>query len=219
MTCNFVGTEYGNGYVIIQVSREHVHWQIAAKNMSLNSNDQRPGRQELKQVHASQKSVSASVQKETIYRSCEQLQSPEILSSRAPSGQPIPLYNVAHSRAGDKGNDLNFSVIPHFPPDVDRLKKIINPKWVKEAISELINFSSFPTTNDIERRNKWVNEHVAVEIYEVGGIKSLNVVVREILDGGVNCSRRIDRHGKTISDVILSQVVVLPPYNNASGSN
>lgn len=201
------------------VSREHVHWQIAVENISINSNDLRPGRQEFKQVHAAQKSVSASVQVESVYRSGEEFQSPEILSSPAPSGQPIPLYNVAHSRVGDKGNDLNFSVIPHFPPDIDRLKKIITPNWVKEAISALVNFSSFPTTNDIESRDKWVNEHVAVEIYEARGIKSLNVVIREILDGGVNCSRRIDRHGKTISDLILSQVVVLPPCNNASGSN
>ena len=35
------------------------------------------------------------------------------LASPAPSGQKIPLYRVAHSRAGDKGNDLNFSLIPH----------------------------------------------------------------------------------------------------------
>lgn len=201
------------------VSREHVHWQIAAESMSVNPNNQRLGRRESKQVHAAQESVSASVQKETIYRSGEQLQSPEILPSPAPSDQPIPLYNVAHSRVGDKGNDLNFSIIPHFPPDIDRLKSIITPKWVKEVISTLMNPSSFPTANDIARRDKWVNEYVTVEIFEVRGIKSLNVVVRKILDGGVNCSRRIDRHGKTISDLILCQEVVLPPCYNASGSN
>ncbi|XP_074349852.1 uncharacterized protein LOC141689460 isoform X2 [Apium graveolens] len=201
------------------VSREHVKWKISAESMSMNPNDQRPGRQDFKQVHAAQKSVSASIQKESIYQYGEQLRSPEFLSSPAPSGQPTPLYNVAHSRVGDKGNDLNFSIIPHFPPDIDRLKKIITLNWVKEAISALVNFSSFPTTNDIESRNKLVNEHLTVEIYEVRGIKSLNVVVREILDGGVNCSRRIDGHGKTISDLILSQVVVLPPYDNASGYN
>lgn len=214
-----VKTENGNGYFIMQVSREHVHWQIAAENISVNSNDQRPGRQEFKEVHAAQNSVSASIQKENIYQSAEQLRSLEILCSPAPSDQHIPLYNVAHSRAGDKGNNLNFSIIPHFPPDIDRLKRVITPKWVKEAISALVNPSSFPNTNDIVKRDKWVNEHVDVEIYEVKGIKSLNVVVKEILDGGVNCSRRIDRHGKTISDLILSQVVVLPPYYNAPGSN
>lgn len=65
--------------------------------------------------------------------------------------------------------------------------------------------------DDIETREKWVAEHVNVEVYEVPGIHSLNIVVRNILDGGVNCSRRIDRHGKTISDLILCQEVVLPP--------
>lgn len=129
----------------------------------------------------------------------------------APSGQMIRLYDVAHSRTGDKGNDLNFSIIPHFPPDIERLKKIIKAAWVKEVVSPLLNSTSFPDSEDIEKRSKWCDEHVMVEIYEVRGIHSLNVVVRNILDGGVNCSRRIDRHGKCISDLILSQQVVLPP--------
>ncbi|GAB2217322.1 hypothetical protein Drorol1_Dr00000496 [Drosera rotundifolia] len=127
-----------------------------------------------------------------------------------PSGMKVPLYEIAHSRAGDKGNDLNFSVIPHFPGDLERLKKIITPKWVKEALSSVLSPSSFPSAEAINMRDKWVEENVKVEIYEVKGIHSLNVVVRNVLDGGVNCSRRIDRHGKTVSDVILSQQVVLP---------
>ncbi|KAL6557204.1 hypothetical protein OROMI_017554 [Orobanche minor] len=45
--------------------------------------------------------------------------------SPAPAGQKIPLYDVAHSRAGDKGDDLNLSVIPHYPPDIERLKMVI----------------------------------------------------------------------------------------------
>ncbi|VFQ92994.1 unnamed protein product [Cuscuta campestris] len=136
---------------------------------------------------------------------------PQLYSSPAPSGTKVPLYNIAHSRAGDKGNDLNFSIIPHFPPDIERIKTFITPDWVKEALSPLLNYTSFPSPTDIEQRNKWIAENVKVEIYEVRGIRSLNVVVRDILDGGVNCSRRIDRHGKTISDLILSQHVLLPP--------
>ncbi|XP_050387812.1 uncharacterized protein LOC126804087 isoform X2 [Argentina anserina] len=132
--------------------------------------------------------------------------------SPAPSGQKIPLYDVAHSRAGDKGNDLNFSIIPHFPPDVERLKRIITPQWVKKVVSTLLNSSSFPDIDAVNERDEWIDENVKVEIYEVKGIRSLNVVVRDILDGGVNCSRRIDRHGKTISDLILCQQVVLPPW-------
>ncbi|RXI08032.1 hypothetical protein DVH24_014598 [Malus domestica] len=136
--------------------------------------------------------------------------------SPAPSGRKIPLYDVAHVRAGDKGNDLNFSIIPHFPPDIMRLKSIVTPQWVKKVVSALLNSSSFPDMDAINERDKWIHENVRVEIYEVRGIRSLNVVVRDILDGGVNCSRRIDRHGKTTSDLILCQQVVLPPWLDKS---
>ncbi|XP_057454582.1 uncharacterized protein LOC130746081 isoform X2 [Lotus japonicus] len=129
----------------------------------------------------------------------------------APSGQKIPLYNVAHSRAGDKGNDINFSLIPHFPPDIERLKLIITCQWVKSVVSALVDLSPFPDLDARNQRDEWFDENVKVEIYEAKGIQSLNIVVRNILDGGVNCSRRIDRHGKTISDLILCQQVVLPP--------
>ncbi|KAK1267622.1 hypothetical protein QJS04_geneDACA000460 [Acorus gramineus] len=127
-----------------------------------------------------------------------------------PSGEKIHLYQVAHCRAGDKGNDLNFSVIPHSPQDIERLKPIITPEWVKEVVSTLLNSAPFPDPTTIEKRKTWVNANVRVEIYEARGICSLNVVVRNILDGGVNCSRRIDRHGKCVSDLILCQQVVLP---------
>lgn len=130
--------------------------------------------------------------------------------SPAPSCKLIPLYQVAHSRTGDKGNDLNFSIIPHFPPDIERLKTVITSEWVKAAVSPLLDISSFPDPTAVKNRNRWVGNNVTVEIYEVRGVHSLNVVVRNVLDGGVNCSRRIDRHGKTVSDLILCQEVVLP---------
>ncbi|KAF6144274.1 hypothetical protein GIB67_024501 [Kingdonia uniflora] len=135
----------------------------------------------------------------------------EISTFPAPSGQKIALYDVVHSRAGDKSNDMNFSLIPHHLPDIERLKKIITVEWVQGVISSRLDVSSFPDTDAIEEKSRWVREHVKVEIYEAKGISSLNVVVRNILDGGVNCSRRIDKHGKTISDIILCQQVVLPP--------
>ncbi|KAJ1381309.1 Acyclic terpene utilization [Sesbania bispinosa] len=144
-------------------------------------------------------------------KSSQEFVSPGRSCSPAPSGQKIPLYNVAHSRAGDKGNDINFSLIPHFPADIERLKPIITCQWVKSVVSPLLDLSPSPDIDARNQRDKWVNENVRVEIYEVKGIQALNVVVRNILDGGVNCSRRVDRHGKTISDLILCQQVVLPP--------
>ncbi|CAA7390949.1 unnamed protein product [Spirodela intermedia] len=131
-------------------------------------------------------------------------------SSAAPSGEPIPLYQAAHSRTGDKGNDLNFSIIPHFPGDFERLKKVITPEWVKGAVSPLLGELPSADPAAAEKRDRWMEENLRVEIYEVRGVHSLNVVVRNVLDGGVNCSRRIDRHGKTVSDLILSQEIVLP---------
>ncbi|GJN36441.1 hypothetical protein PR202_gb25345 [Eleusine coracana subsp. coracana] len=117
-------------------------------------------------------------------------------------------YKCKRNQAGDKGNDLSFSIIPHFPGDIERLRTVITPKWVKKVVSPLLDLSSFPNERAIQHRNNML-EHVHVEIYDVPGISSLNVVVRNILDGGVNCSRRIDRHGKTLSDLILCQEVIL----------
>ena len=134
------------------------------------------------------------------------------------NSRKIPLYDVAHVRAGDKGNDLNFSIIPHFPPDVMRLKSIVTPQWVKQVVSAILNSSLFLDMDAINERDKLVHENVKVKIYEVSGIRSLNIVVRDILDGGVNCSRRIDRYGKTISDIILCQQVMLPPWLGRSNT-
>ncbi|XP_022870762.1 uncharacterized protein LOC111390006 isoform X2 [Olea europaea var. sylvestris] len=200
------------------VGREYVYWQIAAaRNNVISSIDQNVDSKIKIQTGTYHESDSQPVSRETTYSLSKELLVPESHLSPAPAPAPAParqkisLYDVAHSRAGDKGNDLNFSIIPHFPPDIERLKTIVTPEWVREAVSTLLNLSSFPDSSDIERRDEWASEHLKVEIYEVRGIHSLNIVVRDILDGGVNCSRRIDRHGKTISDVILCQKVVLPP--------
>lgn len=134
---------------------------------------------------------------------------PPVASAAGPANQRTALYQVAHSRTGDKGNDLNFSLIPHFPTDLERLKKVITPDWVQNVVLALLDASLISEHKNQQSEDRL--KQVRVEIYEAPGIHSLNVVVRNILDGGVNCSRRIDRHGKTVSDLILSQELVLPP--------
>ncbi|KAK2650314.1 hypothetical protein Ddye_017803 [Dipteronia dyeriana] len=192
------------------VGCEHVFWQTGLKRTELTGSDtQQIALEEnlIKSSHFHEPPLPPQASLEYSSTGCS---SAEIDHSPAPSGQTVPLYTVCHSRAGDKGNDINFSLIPHFPQDFERLKMIITLQWVKDAVSSLLNTTSFPDSETTNKRDKWMNEHVKVEIYEVVGIHSLNVVVRNILDGGVNCSRRIDRHGKTISDVILYQQIVLP---------
>ncbi|XP_010671966.2 uncharacterized protein LOC104888641 isoform X2 [Beta vulgaris subsp. vulgaris] len=195
------------------VGRESIFWHIGSKRTNIanthnsehsNIKDVKIGTSFLNKLVSLPDGLTDLSDQNAEYLSGEYLRSP------APSGKKIPLYEIAHSRIGDKGNDLNFSVIPHFPEDIKRLQMIINPEWVKEVLSPLLNPCPFPHSDAILKRDKWLEENVKVEIYEVKGIHSLNVVVRNILDSGVNCSRRIDRHGKTISDIILSQQVVLP---------
>lgn len=196
--------------MVIQVGREHVFWQTGLKCSKVADSITQEVTREENLLKTDVVHEPLSLPEASLNICSVDCSSKEIGLSSAPSGQKIPLYTVCHSRSGDKGNDLNFSMIPHFPLDFERLKMIITPRWVKDVVSTLLNTSSFPASDAINKRDQWVNEHVKVEIYEVRGIHSLNVVVRNILDGGVNCSRRIDRHGKSISDLILSQQVVLP---------
>ncbi|XP_060218643.1 uncharacterized protein LOC132645592 isoform X2 [Lycium barbarum] len=190
------------------VKRKDVQWHITATRNKITQSDDLASPKNIIQTSSFHEPVLQSLPAETILNHEEG--APQIQLSPAPHDRKIPLYDFAHSRAGDKGDDINFSIIPYFPPDIERLKKIVTQEWVKKVVSSLLNPSPFPTSDDIERREKWISEHVEVEIYEVRGIHSLNIVVRNILDGGVNCSRRIDRHGKTLSDLILCQKMLLP---------
>ncbi|KAH7522666.1 hypothetical protein FEM48_Zijuj07G0162900 [Ziziphus jujuba var. spinosa] len=193
------------------VERDHVFWRVAVKHTDVTKSNNGNGLEDLTKTCASQGLVLPPMKEADKENYRLNFSHSEVGNSPAPSGKKIPLYDVAHSRAGDKANDLNFSIIPHFASDIEKLKLIITPEWVKEVVKVLLNSSSCLDSNAIYKRDKWADEHIKVEIYEVAGIQSLNIVVRNILDGGVNCSRRIDRHGKTISDLILCQQVVLPP--------
>ncbi|KAI5077891.1 hypothetical protein GOP47_0007715 [Adiantum capillus-veneris] len=132
----------------------------------------------------------------------------------APGGVELPLYKVAHCRAGDKGNDVNFSLIPHCPTDLLRLQSIITKDWVKRVTGRLfLGHHIGNDTSSSQTRGLVHDEHDnarSIEIYVATGIHAMNIVVRNALDGGVTCSRRLDRHGKSLSDLILCQRVTLP---------
>ena len=141
----------------------------------------------------------------------------------APSNIKLPLYKVAHSRTGDKGNDLNFSLIPHCALDLPRLKSVITEEWVKSVTRKLSKMPVLgcPVGSKNDHLELYENEGIeeggiTVEIYIADGIHAMNIVVRNALDGGVNASRRIDRHGKSLSDLILCQTVTLPTLEDVS---
>ncbi|CAN4125683.1 unnamed protein product [Withania somnifera] len=184
------------------VKRKDVQWHMTARRNKIMQSDDLAIQKNIIQISSFHGSVLQSLTTDTTLNPKEGAL--QIQLSPAPHDRKSPLYDI------DKGDDINISLIPYFPPDIERLKKIVTQEWVKKVVSSLLNPSPFPTSDDIERRDKWVSEHVEVEIYEVRGVHSLNIVVRNILDGGVNCSRRIDRHGKILSDLILCQKVLLP---------
>ena len=95
----------------------------------------------------------------------------------------VKLRELAHARSGDKGDILNISLIPYDEKDYELLKEKVTTVKIKELFGDLVK-------GDIKR-------------YDVEGIKALNFVLYEALDGGVTQSLRVDKHGKTLSFLLL----------------
>lgn len=99
----------------------------------------------------------------------------------------MKLYNIAHSRAGDKGNTLTLSLIPYQESDYERLCNTITADKVKAHLKEVVS-------GEIIR-------------YELPNIHSLLFVCNNALLGGVTTSLAIDTHGKALSYALLEMEV------------
>lgn len=99
----------------------------------------------------------------------------------------IKLYNIAHSRAGDKGNISTLSLIPYNESDYEMLCEKVTIEKVKQHFSGII-------AGEIIR-------------YEMPNISSLLFVCHEALAGGVTTSLRIDTHGKALSYKLLDMEI------------
>lgn len=93
------------------------------------------------------------------------------------------LRDVAHARAGDKGDTSNVAVWAYDPADYPLLLGLLTPERVKAAFPHLIRG--------------------AVERYEMPHLHGINLVMRHALEGGVNASLNLDSHGKSFSYLIL----------------
>ena len=100
----------------------------------------------------------------------------------------LPLHAIAHARAGDKGNVSNISLIAYLPEAYDFLKKEVSEGKVEALFSHLGAGS--------------------VKRYELPNLYAFNFVIEDALDGGVNASRSLDRHGKTLSFILLSRLIL-----------
>ena len=103
----------------------------------------------------------------------------------------VLLREVAHARAGDKGNRSNVSLFAYDPAHYPALKAQVTPERLRAAFGGLLR-------GPIRR-------------YELDHLCALNFVMDEALEGGVNESLNLDTHGKSWSFLLLGVEIELPP--------
>ncbi len=100
------------------------------------------------------------------------------------------LHGIAHARTGDKGNHSNICVFAYSPEHYEILVAQVTEQRVAELFA-----GRRPT---------------AVRRYLLPNLHGLNLVIENVLDGGVNESLNLDMHGKSLSFLLLSMQVVVP---------
>ena len=102
----------------------------------------------------------------------------------------VPLHELAHGRAGDKGNRCNISVVGFLPEVFPSLQEQVTAERVRA-------FFAYRGASAVVR-------------YELPRLWALNLVIDDVLEGGVNGSLNLDGHGKTLSFHLLSMAVLVP---------
>lgn len=93
------------------------------------------------------------------------------------------LYELAHCRAGDKGNTLILSLICYHERDYPILSEKVTAEKVKEHLREIVS-------GEVIR-------------YELPHLAALQFVFHHALLGGVTTSLALDAHGKSLSFALL----------------
>jgi hypothetical protein len=99
------------------------------------------------------------------------------------------LHDIAHARAGDKGERLNIGLFAYDPAHYPVLLDQVTEAKVQALFAH----------RGAER----------VRRYELPNLHGLNFVIDGVLEGGVNGSLNLDGHGKTQSFRLLSMPVSL----------
>ena len=101
----------------------------------------------------------------------------------------VKLREIAHARAGDKGDISNVSLIVFDPAHYERVRLQVSPARVKAWFGPLVR-------GDVVR-------------YELPHLGAFNFVMREALGGGVTRSLAVDPHGKSRSSLLLEMEIEL----------
>jgi hypothetical protein len=99
----------------------------------------------------------------------------------------MKLRQIAHSRAGDKGNNSNISLIAYQMADFPRLVRYVTADKVREWFKKIVQ-------GEVQR-------------YELPQLGALNFVLERALGGGVTRSLALDKHGKSLSSALLEMEI------------
>jgi hypothetical protein len=99
------------------------------------------------------------------------------------------LYDIAHSRSGDKGNTLTLSLIPYREEDYPLLLSQVTAEAVKKHLSQIV-------AGEVSR-------------HELPNLPALLFVCQQALTGGVTTSLTMDTHGKTLSYALLEMEIIV----------
>lgn len=100
------------------------------------------------------------------------------------------LRDIAHTRAGDKGDISCLSVIAHRVEDFAALEQHVTAERVRAHFAGLVH-------GDVER-------------YVLPQLGALNFVLHGALAGGVTRSLALDAHGKSLSSALLTLEIPAP---------
>jgi hypothetical protein len=111
----------------------------------------------------------------------------------------VPLHAVAHGRAGDKGNRANVSIVAYDP----NIFEVLAEQVTEEKV---LNIFRYRGASGVKR-------------YALPNLSAFNFVIDDALEGGVNASLNADGHGKTLSFLLLGELMVrLPKESLPNGS-
>ncbi|MBM3567189.1 MAG: hypothetical protein FJX46_00365 [Alphaproteobacteria bacterium] len=99
----------------------------------------------------------------------------------------VPLREIAHARAGDKGDRSNISLWVEDPRHYHAVKAQITPERLKSEFPRLM-----------------LGE---IAVHALDHLCGLNIVADRALEGGVNASLNLDSHGKSFSFLVLGLTV------------
>jgi len=99
----------------------------------------------------------------------------------------MKLWEIAHSRTGDKGNISNISLIAYDMKDFELIREKVTLDKVKDFFKDIVK-------GEVVR-------------YELPNVGALNFVMYDALGGGVTRSLSLDKHGKSLSSYILEMEI------------